>query len=172
MSVQNQGVLIVGVGNLLLGDEGLGIHVTRRLEAQDPHLPGNVQVLDAGTALLDVLPQMAECRYVFLIDAIRAGGKPGTVYRADGVDKIVEQIESAATLSLHELGLRQTLQMARWLGLLPERLSLIGAEPGPMEITPELSPPLVLAAARIVSLLLEELKRPAPEKIPGPLGEG
>ena len=169
MTQRDQPLLIVCLGNLLLGDEGFGVHVARALQAEHSSLPEHVHVLEAGTALFEVLPQMSSYGYAILVDAIRAGGTPGTIYRADGIEKIVGQIESVAPVSLHELDLSQTLEMARVLGLLPNRISLIGAEPGPMDLTMELSPALRRAAEKIVFLIFEETKRAAPGEGPGPL---
>lgn len=157
MTGRKQAVLVVGIGNVLLGDEGLGVHVARSLEAMQGSLPENLHVLEAGTALFDVLAEMARYPCVILVDAVRAGREPGTVYRADGLAEIASSGESRPAVSLHELDLSQTLRMAELLGYLPAQLSLLGAEPASMALGTQLSPPLAQAAEKIVALLLNEL---------------
>jgi hydrogenase maturation protease len=158
MAERKQDVLVVGVGNVLLRDEGLGVHIARALEAMHNSLPDSLHVFEAGTALLDFLPDMARYECVILVDAIRAGREPGTLYRADGLAEIAGQIEPQAPVSLHGLDLGDTLRMAELLGFLPAQLSLMGAEPANTALGPELSPPLKKAAEKIVSLLLHECR--------------
>jgi len=72
-------VLVVGLGNVLLGDEGIGVHVARALKERS--LAGEVDVLDGGTVGYDLLPWLQGRARVILVDAIRARGAPGTIYR-------------------------------------------------------------------------------------------
>jgi hydrogenase maturation protease len=154
-------VLILGVGNELLGDEGLGIHVARALIVQS--LPEHVQVIEAGTALLDLLPEMARHDRVILVDAVRAGREPGTIYRVEMVAGSIRQKEMPLQFSLHEWGILETLQAGETMGLMPKQLELLGAEPEKMELTMELSPRLERAAEQIVDLLVSETGIPAHE---------
>jgi hydrogenase maturation protease len=147
-------LLIVGIGNELLGDEGLGVHVARRLLARGT--PVHADVLEAGTALFDALPELARYRHVILVDAICAGGVPGTVYRADIREDLSGGVEGTLPLSLHQAGLFDILASARLLGLLPKRLTLVGAEPDRLAPSLELSPAVEGAAERIVAELLRE----------------
>ena len=71
--------LILGLGNLLLTDEGVGVHAARALAARE--LPEGVSVVEAGTAFLDVLPEIEKADRILLIDAMEGGGAPGSVYR-------------------------------------------------------------------------------------------
>ena len=158
MTVAAETVLIAGVGNELLGDEGIGIHVVRSLAA-GMSLPGHAEVVEAGTALLHLVPEMARHSRVFLIDAIRAGGEPGTVYRLDIPAGSLLHMESASPVSLHQWTILETLRTAEMLGLLPQRLTVIGAEPEVVEPRLELSPRLGKAAGRIVAMLLDEAPR-------------
>ena len=65
--------VVLGVGNLLLGDEGVGVHAARALLAGDLH---DAEVLDVGTAILDALPALERARFIVVIDAVEAGGTP------------------------------------------------------------------------------------------------
>jgi hydrogenase maturation protease len=71
--------LILGLGNLLLCDEGVGVHVARALAQRD--LPPDVSVVEAGTAFLDVLPDIEKADRILLVDAMEGGGNPGSLYR-------------------------------------------------------------------------------------------
>lgn len=151
------GVLVVGVGNLLMGDEGLGVHVARALAALDGAFPPEVEVLEGGTALFDLGREIARRPHVILVDAICAGGAPGSVYRVEEIGDLTAALDGAHAISLHQWGLVDTLRAFERLGLMPGRLSVIGAEPGRLEPGTTLSPALERAKERIVAMLLEEL---------------
>lgn len=150
-------VLIVGVGNELLGDEGLGVHIVRSLLSSRDRLPAHTEALEAGTALLDVLQQICQYPHVIIIDAIRAGGEPGTVYRAEVTSDMLCQGEAGPLLSLHQWSVMETLWAAKRLGMLPGHITLFGAEPQCMSPGLELSPTLARAADKIISALLAEI---------------
>lgn len=152
--MQNEKVLIVGVGNELLGDEGLGVHVARALLARGDSLPPHLEVLEAGTALFDILPLISRYSRVILVDAVRAGRESGSVCSIEWTGALDAPPENSLPLSLHQWDLMETLRLGRMLGLLPGRISLIGAEPEVIALGAGLSPKLALAAERIVSLLL------------------
>ena len=76
---RSERLLILGIGNLLLGDEGVGVHAAQALMKKD--LPEGVTVLDIGTAILDALPELEKADRVIVIDAVMAGKEAGTVYR-------------------------------------------------------------------------------------------
>lgn len=155
MSITPGTVLIIGAGNELLADEGLGVHVVRALLAGEP--PPHVTVLEAGTALLDLLPEMSRHSRVILVDAVSAGRDPGTLYRLEIVKDSICQTETLPPFSLHEWGIVETLQAAEKLGLMPHQLTLLGAEPATIQLGLELSPWLAKAAEQIVALISEEV---------------
>jgi hydrogenase maturation protease len=157
MTASAETVLIVGTGNELLSDEGLGIHVVRSLVAR-VSLPAHIEVIEAGTALIDLVPEMAPHSRVILIDAIRAGGEPGTLYRIEIVAGSVLRTETSLPVSLHQWDILETLRAAALLGLMPRQLTLLGAEPEAMEPGLELSPRLTRAAEEIVAILLREVR--------------
>lgn len=157
MSGDAESVLVVGIGNELLGDEGLGVHVARRLLAARDSLPVRVAVLESGTCLLDAVPEMARYSHVIIVDAIRGGREAGTVYRAEVPAELSGQLPVAASISLHQWGVIETFEAAKLLGLLPKRLTLFGAEPERFHPSLELSPALARAAEEIVARLLAEL---------------
>lgn len=148
------GILVAGVGNELLGDEGLGVHVARALKRGPP--VAGVEVCEAGTALFDLLGEMARYEWVIVVDAIQGGGPPGTVYRLEWDAGAEEAAEPGAVASLHEFGVAETLRAGRLMGLLPDRLTVIGAEPARITAGAALSKEAAEAAGRIVKLVASE----------------
>jgi hydrogenase maturation protease len=149
-------VLVVGIGNELLRDEGLGVHVARALAAS-PALPESAEVVEAGLALLDLAGEMARRERVILVDAVRAEREPGTLYRLELRDGMVERMPAGPALSLHQWGLADTLRAIALMGLLPRRVTVLGAEPERVEPGLDLSPAVAGAARRLVALVLAEL---------------
>jgi hydrogenase maturation protease len=146
--------LVIGVGNLLLGDEGLGVHVARHL-ASRPGVMARVDVIDAGTALFDVAGDIAAHDEIIIVDAIRAGGRPGTVYRVDDLDALLDDMPDELPVSLHDWGAIDMLRGLRLAGIALPRITLLGAEPARVGPGTELSPDLRAAAARIEALITE-----------------
>ena len=112
-------VLVLGLGNILLKDEGVGVHVIRNL--QELALPENVEVIDGGTAGLDMLLSEEGSYKLIVIDATKAGGKPGTIYKAKvnsgDIDKLLQVFEREQDLkvSSHQFGLIESLAAAQSL---------------------------------------------------------
>jgi len=154
-------ILVLGLGNILLRDEGIGVHVAGRLQKQD--LPDNVEVIDGGTATLDILLS-EEGRYKLLvIDALRAGGKPGSIYHArlkagqkDELPRIFGQPKESK-ISLHQVGLIEALVAAEKMNRAPEEVVIIGVEPGQVDCGLELTEPVRQSVPQIIEKVLEEI---------------
>lgn len=156
-------MLVIGVGNELLGDEGFGIHVARALLARREQLSPSVDVIDAGTALFDLGSEIPLYDRVIIIDAIRSEGAPGTAYRVDDAGtELTDPDDSPLALSLHDWNAVDMLRGLKAMGLRLPPISLIGAEPHDVAPGLGLSPDLRRAAARIVSLLIDELSCSGP----------
>lgn len=121
---------IIGVGNPLMGDDGLGIVAAERLAALD--WPPGIEVLDGGTGGLTLLDLLAGARGVILLDAVAMGAAPGTLRRFTAAD-LADLPAQAPGLSLHGGGLGEVLALARELGSLPS-LVLFGVEPASVEL--------------------------------------
>jgi hydrogenase maturation protease len=132
---------IIGVGNPLLGDDGLGIVAAERLAAMD--WPAGVEVLDGGTGGLTLLDLFSGARAVILLDAVAMGAAPGTLRRFTTED-LARLPAAAPGLSLHGGGLAEVLAIARELGSLPPLL-LFGVEPERVELGLGLSPAVAAA---------------------------
>lgn len=118
-------LLVLGLGNVLCGDDGLGVVAVHRL-LRRYRPPDRVSVLDGGTLGLSLLPYLEDAREVILVDAIRADGPPGSLVRLEG-----EAVGPAAAgrLSPHQVGVADLLDGARWRDRYPERLILLGLVP-------------------------------------------
>ena len=147
-----QDILILGIGNLLLKDEGVGVHVVQKLKEMP--LPENVEVLDGGTAGLDLADYIAGRKKLIVIDAVNAGGKPGTLYR---LTKENLDIKPKAIFSFHEIDFLDALHISEVVNSKPEEVVVIGIEPKDMSIGTELSPEIEERIPRIIELVASEL---------------
>ena len=134
MTTREKKILVCGIGNILLQDEGVGVHVVRELKRSS--LPPSVELIEAGTMLLDFLFQMQEARQVILIDAMKADGPPGSIYLLDGQQLIEAQADHP--LSLHQVDAVQVLRIMA-LEKDPPPCQVIGIEPASLEWGLELS---------------------------------
>jgi len=119
-------VIVVGVGNALLSDEGIGVHLIRRLSQSADKFP-TVDFLDAGTGGLSVLHLIANRKKAVIIDCAKMGEQPGTVRRF-GIDD-VKSIKTLSGLSLHEADISRIISLAKFLGQLPKEVVFFGIEP-------------------------------------------
>ncbi|RJR17615.1 MAG: hydrogenase maturation protease [Nitrospiraceae bacterium] len=124
--------LILGIGNLLLCDEGIGVHAVRAL--QQENLPPDVITFEAGTALLDALPEIGRAEHIIIIDAMRANHAPGTVY----IVPLGECVRPEYTASLHGFDMQRVLYLAGRTS--PADAIVIGIEPARIGWGTELSP--------------------------------
>lgn len=123
-------LLVLGLGNVLCGDDGLGpaaVHVlSRRYE-----IPPGVTILDGGTLGLSLLPYIEDARQVLLVDAVRADQPAGTFVRLEG-DEVAPAVRNR--LSVHQIGVADLLDGARWRGRYPAGLILLGLVPEVVEL--------------------------------------
>ncbi len=146
-------VLILGLGNPLLGDEGIGGRVVEELKKLQ--LPDGVSVVEGGTSGLGLIGLMEGHQRVIIVDAADMGHRPGSVIRftpSEARFKIAE-----APLSLHQIGLGEVLALSQALELAPAELVVIGIQPGQIEAGAGLSPEVEGAIPQIIRLILDEL---------------
>jgi len=141
--------LILGIGNLLLCDEGVGVHVARALQREE--LPENVIVLDVGTAFLDALPEIEKADRIIIVDAMKADHAPGTVYRVPFEDCMKPE----CIASLHGFDLSRVLALTGRTSL-PEVI-VIGVEPARIDWGIELSPEIQDMVPPVVEAIKAEL---------------
>jgi hydrogenase maturation protease len=127
--------VVIGVGNPLLGDDGLGLAALAHLEAHWD-LPPDVQLVDGGTWGMNLLPVIEDAARVLLLDAIDVGAAPGTPV-------LIERSElpryCATKISPHQVDLRDVLALAEVRGRLPEQTTAVGLQPGSLETAAELT---------------------------------
>ena len=150
-------VIILGVGNLLLSDEGVGVHVANML--MDMDLPPGVQVVEGGTDGFRLMNVVAGAGRLIVVDAVKGGGAPGSIYRFDIKD--VPTYPDAYKTSVHQVGILEVVHLSELIGEAPET-TIIGVEPKSLGVGMELSPEVTAKLSRIIELVLEEVKRSAP----------
>jgi hydrogenase maturation protease len=148
-------VLVLGVGNPLMSDDGVGQRLLGALAERVPPLDG-VEYLDAGTLGFALLPRIEQCDALLALDAASLDAAPGTVrvFEGDAFDAFVR----TPHCSVHELGLRDLLDAARLTGSLPARRALVGVQPGQLGWGLALSADVeaaVPAAAHVARHILE-----------------
>jgi hydrogenase maturation protease len=148
-------VLIVGLGNDLAADEGLGPHAIRRLAERG--LPGGVEAIDARTDLLAVADEMARAGRVILIDAVQAGGPPGTIYRWAIGDLVDRAARGATPLSGHGLALIGAVDLLRATGVRLPPMILYGVEPLAVAFGMDLTAEVASAMEEMIDRILGEV---------------
>ena len=148
-------LLVLGLGNLLCGDDGAGVVAVARL-VERYETPEGALVLDGGTLGLSLLPYLREARQVILVDAIAADAPPGTLVRLTG-----DEVGPAAVhrLSPHQVGVADLLDGARLLGGYPETLVLVGLVPAELELSVERTPAVEARIDDLVEAAVEEAAR-------------
>lgn len=144
--------VVLGLGNALLKDEGIGVHVIHAL--QHNSIPEEVEIIDGGTSP-DITYLIEDAHKLIVVDAARGGGEPGTIYRL-GLDDITSQGELA--LSTHDISLFYSLRLMESLGNSPEETVIIGVEPKEIDLGLELSPELEQKVPSVIKVVLEEIE--------------
>ena len=144
--------LVLGVGNLLLSDEGIGIHAVKKL-METQALPEDVEIVDGGTAGLTLLYYLEGVERLVIIDAVETGGPPGTIVRLAG-DKIPAYM--ALKVSPHEITLPDFLAAARLRDLYPQEVVVWGMQPESLDVGVELSDALAKKLDTLLDLVIEE----------------
>jgi hydrogenase maturation protease len=151
-NTEDSEVLVIGVGNVLLSDEGVGVHAIQALE--ELKIPDGVELIDGGTASLEILEFIKGRRKVIFIDSVKGGGEPGALYRFHPEDITPQQ---PVTSSLHQLGLMEMLSLAELSGQSPGEVVIFGVEPARLDLKLELSAEVAAVLPRLVDLVKKEL---------------
>lgn len=149
-------IAIVGLGNVLMGDDGLGPHVLRALESAYTFDDG-VALLDLGTPGLDLIPHLMDADAVIVVDTVKSAGTPGELrlYRRD---QLLGRT-LAPRVTPHAPGLHETLLTLDLLGRGPREVLLVGVVPGPVELGLGLSAPVKAAVPAALAAVLGEVER-------------
>lgn len=155
-------ILVLGVGNILLSDEGTGVRVVEAL--QDRYeVPEGVELLDGGTCGMDLLDVIADRDRLILVDVVDTGSPPGTVVCFGGGD-IPAAFRTKS--SPHQLGLADVLAMLALLGSAPREVTVIGVQPSSLELGLTLSPVVAERFEELVALVQDELESAGAPLIP------
>jgi hydrogenase maturation protease len=149
------GKFVVGIGNVLLRDEGIGCHVVHALEGIPLH---DVNIIDGGTCP-DMLQLLEDADKLVIVDAVKGGGTPGQIYRFHLEDITLEQ---KPFLSLHDVGLVDSLMLLQLWHNTGE-VVIIGVEPREINWGLELSPELREKMPQIIDAILSELNNTNPK---------
>jgi hydrogenase maturation protease len=145
--------VVIGLGNVVLSDDGLGVHAVNRLRHRFA-IGGDVELVEGGTAGLLLLPYLADARRVIIIDAIDVGARAGTLVRLDGKEWARA---FDVRMTPHDVGLVDLLGAAELSGAWPEQLVLHGAQPSCTAIGTELTDTVGAALDPLVDAIAAEL---------------
>jgi hydrogenase maturation protease len=148
-------ILVLGIGNLLLRDEGVGIHVVQELNSRY-QFSENVSLVDGGTLGSRLIGVMSDCDELIVVDAVKNGGAPGSLYRLESADL---NLKTLTKNSLHEASFLETLLQCQMLGY-QFKTVIIGVEPE--DISPwsdELTATVQVKVPDVVQRVLDEITR-------------
>jgi hydrogenase maturation protease len=146
--------LILGIGNVLLSDEGVGVHALQYIDENYPDL-ADVRYIDGGTLSFTLSSEIAEADHLIAIDAARLDAAPGTVRSFQGIE--MDKFLGTKGCSVHEVGLLDLIDIAHLENLLPEQRALIGVQPQYIEwgdsLSESVDQSLPVVAQQVLSLL-------------------
>jgi hydrogenase maturation protease len=146
-------ITVLGIGNLLLKDEGIGTHLVQKLAGIVDD--ANVEIIDAGTSPDFLSLVDGNIDKLIIVDAVKAGNEPGTIYRLTPDDV---GPDSTSPVSLHEIGVLDSLKIMALFDRLPESTVIIGIEPKTIDFGLDLSPEVEEKLPKIISLVLKEIE--------------
>ncbi|NVN90871.1 MAG: HyaD/HybD family hydrogenase maturation endopeptidase [Desulfuromonadales bacterium] len=148
-------VLVLGIGNLIMTDDGIGVRVVQQL-AKHYRIPEGVELLEGGTLGLNLLSDLKGVERLLVVDALETGQLPGTLQRLEG-DEIPLAFETR--LSPHELGLKDLLTVAAMLGDSPQEVVLWGIQPERLDLGEDLSASVAARLDDLTDRVADELRR-------------
>lgn len=146
--------LIFGAGNLLLSDEGFGVHFIKYLE-EHYRFQDDVELYDGGTLGIMVTHLLEDADQVYLIDVVEAKGEPGDIYRYEKEEFLLGKLP--IKMSPHQIGIQEVLTLSELRGKIPEKVTLFGAIPASYDAGVELSPTLADKLPGLAELVVGEL---------------
>jgi hydrogenase maturation protease len=147
-------ILVLGLGNLLMSDEGIGIYIVNELQKQAVKFP-NAEFIDAGTGGMTVLHLIANRKKAVIIDCALMGQTPGTIRKFKPED--AESIKKVSHFSLHDVDILKVLEISKQLNECPHEIVIFGIEPAKVEMGSSLSDELVGKLENYIQLIGSEL---------------
>jgi hydrogenase maturation protease len=145
--------VVIGIGNTILSDDGVGVHAARLLQG-DPRVPAGVTILDGGTIGLELLPYAADASRVLLLDAVNSGKAPGTLTRMTATDLL----DTSTGLSVHQLGVADLIAALALVSTRPQDIVVLGVQPANTDWGTCLSPDVEVALTHLVDAGLAQLQ--------------
>jgi hydrogenase maturation protease len=153
--ISSMKTLVFGAGNLLLSDEGFGVHFVRYLE-EHYSFPPEVTLLDAGTCGILAAAEIEAAERVYLVDVLAIKGEAGQYIRYGKDDIMLRRIP--LKMSPHQIGVQEMLLISEMRGRCPEKISLLGVIPASLEPGTQLSPALQRRLIELAEVLVAELQ--------------
>lgn len=154
MNEPREADVVVGLGNPIMGDDGIGLAALERLrEAWE--IPASVELVDGGTWGMTLLPLIESARRILFLDAIRTGQPVGSLITLLG-DEIPRQV--ALKVSQHQIDLREVLAVAEFRGTLPPEMVAVGLEPATFELGDPMTPAVADNIDQVVQMAVDQLR--------------
>ena len=147
-------IALMGLGNILLRDEGVGVHVLHAIKEQYAFIPP-VQLIDGGTLGFALLPFFEDCGRILIVDAVDFGKEPGHI---EAIEEDHLPSVFLPKLSAHHMGLCDVLFAAKLMDIKPEKICLIGIQPGSIEVGLEMTETITSAVGDLTGLIIKKLK--------------
>jgi len=148
-----QKILILGVGNELLSDEGVGVHTVKELSKRD--LPPEIEIMEGGTDGFGLIHIITDTDRLIVIDSVKGGSEPGTLYKFDIKD--APKTPDLFKTSVHQIGILEVINLSNLIGKTPET-TVIGVEPKSISTGMELTEEVKAKIPRVIELVLEEIE--------------
>jgi hydrogenase maturation protease len=146
-------VVVLGIGNTILSDEGVGVHAAEALLEQYD-LPADVEVIDGGTAGMELLEPLSNLDLLVVLDAVKRGQPPGSIVKLAGAEV---PVFFRSKLSPHQISICDVLASLEFIGDKPKDMVLIGVEPASLELGLEMTPVIGSRVPYMVELAVAAL---------------
>jgi hydrogenase maturation protease len=146
-------ILILGIGNILLTDEGIGVRVAEKMREMD--LPPDIEVMDGGVGGLNLQFCIQGRKKVIVVDAVKAGAPPGTLFRFTDKDLAAKK---GVMRSAHGIDFSDVISIVNFLGTRPEEIVFLGIEPESLDASMELTPLMEKNIPVLINLVMKELE--------------
>jgi len=154
MFLEPKPILILGIGNILLKDEGVGVHTAKRM--MEMALPPDVEVMDGGTMGMNLLFYIEGRKKVIVIDTVLVGDPPGTIYRFTE-ESLVDNKPMLRTA--HSVDITDVINTAKMLGTKPDEIVFIGIEPESLDEGLEMTPTIEKRVPVLIKMVMKELDK-------------
>lgn len=148
-------IVVLGIGNILLTDEGVGVRTIEALE-RDYELPPDVEVIDGGTCGMEMLEQLEDLDGLIVVDCVRCNKPPATPVLLKGDDV---PVFFKTKLSPHQVSLSDVLASLEFTDKAPKSIAIVGMQPVSMSLGMELSPEVAARVPDLIEMTLAELRR-------------